>query len=38
MSLDEKLKESEIHIENNGTLEDLREKSETIYRELKGEK
>ena len=37
MSLDEKLKKSEIHIENNGTLENLREKVEKIYRELKGE-
>lgn len=37
MSLDEKLKKSEIHIENNGTLENLREKAENIYRELKGE-
>ena len=37
MSLDEKLKKSEIHIENNGTLENLREKAEKIYRELKGE-
>lgn len=38
MSLEEKLNKSQIHLENNGTLEDLREKSETIYRELKGEK
>ena len=38
MSLEEKLNKSHIHLENNGTLEDLREKSETIYRELKGEK
>ena len=37
MSLDEKLKKSEIHIENNGTIENLREKAEKIYRELKGE-
>lgn len=37
MSLGEKLKKSEIHIENNGTLENLREKAENIYRELKGE-
>lgn len=38
MSLEEKLNKSQIHLENNGTIEDLREKSETIYRELKGEK
>lgn len=38
MSLEEKLNKSQIYLENNGTLEDLREKSETIYRELKGEK
>lgn len=38
MSLEEKLNKSQIHLENNGTLEDLREKLETIYRELKGEK
>ena len=38
MSLEEKLNKSHIHLENNGTLENLREKSETIYRELKGEK
>ncbi len=38
MSLEEKLNKSQIHLENNGTLEDLRKKSETIYRELKGEK
>ncbi len=38
MSLEEKLNKSQIHLKNNGTLEDLRKKSETIYRELKGEK
>lgn len=38
MSLEEKLNKSQIHLENNGTIEDLRKKSETIYRELKGEK
>lgn len=37
MSLEEKLKKSQIHIENNGTLEDLKKKAENIYRELKGE-
>lgn len=37
MSLEEKLKKSQIHIENNGTLENLRGKAEDIYRKLKGE-
>lgn len=37
MSLEEKLKKSQIHIENNKTLEDLKKKAENIYRELKGE-
>lgn len=37
MSLEEKLKKSEIHIENNGTMENLREKIENIYKNLKGE-
>lgn len=37
MSLEEKLKKSEIHIENNGTMENLREKIEKIYKNLKGE-
>lgn len=37
MSLEEKLKKSQIHIKNNGTLEDLKKKAENIYRELKGE-
>lgn len=37
MSLEEKLKKSQIHVENNGTLENLRGKAEDIYRKLKGE-
>lgn len=37
MSLEEKLKKSQIHIENNKTFEDLKKKAENIYRELKGE-
>ncbi len=37
MSLEEKIKKSDILIENNGTLEELREKTEKIFRELKGE-
>ena len=37
MSLKEKLEKSQIHIENNGTLENLKEKIKNIYKELKGE-
>ena len=37
MSLEEKKAKSDIHIENNGTQEELRKKVEDIYRNLKGE-
>ena len=37
MSLKEKKNRSQIHIENNGTQEELRKKIEDIYRDLKGE-
>ena len=37
MSLEEKKNRSQIHIENNGTQEELRKKIEDIYRDLKGE-
>ena len=35
MSLEEKIKKSHIHIENNGTLDELQRKVQNIYRELK---
>lgn len=37
MSLEEKINKSEIHIENNGTLDELREKVKDVYKVLKGE-
>lgn len=35
MSLEEKIKKSHVHIENNGTLDELQRKVQNIYRELK---
>lgn len=37
MSLEDKKEKSDIHIENNGTQEELKKKVEVIYRKLKGE-
>lgn len=37
MSLEEKLLKSEIHLNNNGTLEELKEKTEKIYNDLEKE-
>lgn len=37
MSLEDKKEKSDIHIENNGTQEELKKKVEDIYRKLKGE-
>lgn len=37
MSLEEKMKKSDIHINNNGTLEELEKKVKDIYISLKGE-
>lgn len=37
MGLDEKMKKSDIHINNSGTLEELEKRIENIYRDLKGE-
>ena len=34
MGLEEKLKRSQIHIDNNGSLEELKEKIEKVYKEL----
>ena len=34
MSLEEKMTKSQIHIENNGTLEELREKVQEVYNQL----
>lgn len=37
MNLEDKKEKSDIHIENNGTQEELKKKVEDIYRKLKGE-